>query len=590
MRPESLTPRSVRKATVNMDSMVSRHGDQCLLVRTRCAIEWRRNPIVLGFLLIACIVMMLPAPATPAPGSPSPSTSEIDATLGPATAAVTVDGEILFRVRGITAYPAERRAPAIAARIEAIGGDRSVSTQTLRIEEAGDKTNILAGDRLIMSVFDADAGPEGVSRQILAEVIRTRVIEAIGSYRHDRSSRVLLINTLYALGATVVAVLLFGALRRGFRWLETTVERRFKSRIEGLQAKSFHIIQAEGLWTALRNLLTSLHLVSLVVLGYAYLNLVLGLYPWTRPLAHRLFAIFLDPLRTMGTAFLNTLPNLAFLAILILVTRYALGATRLFFAGIDRGRIRITGFERDWAMPTYRIARLLIIAFAVVMAYPHIPGSQSDAFKGISIFLGVVFSLGSSSVIANMIAGYTMTYRRAFKLGDRIRVDDIMGDVVEMRLLVTHLRTIKNEEVIVPNSLILNSHVINYSTLAKSRGLILHTTVGIGYEVSWRQVEAMLQVAAERTPGLLKEPSPYVLQKSLGDFAVTYELNAYCDNPQAMPQLYTALHQNILDVFNEHSVQIMTPAYENDPQTPKVVPKDQWFAAPAKSPTRPLGT
>jgi small-conductance mechanosensitive channel len=201
----------------------------------------------------------------------------------------------------------------------------------------------------------------------------------------------------------------------------------------------------------------------------------------------------------------------------------------------------------------------------------------------------VIFSLGSSSVIANVIAGYTMTYRRAFKLGDRIRVDDIAGDVVEMRLLVTHLRTIKNEEVVVPNSLILNNHVINYSTLAKSRGLILHTTVGVGYEASWRQVEAMLRVAAERTPGLLKEPSPFVLQKSLGDFAVTYELNVSCDNPQAMSQLYTALHQNILDVFNEYGVQIMTPAYEGDPKTPKVVPKDQWFAAPAKNPTRPLG-
>ena len=147
--------------------------------------------------------------------------------------------------------------------------------------------------------------------------------------------------------------------------------------------------------------------------------------------------------------------------------------------------------------------------------------------------------------------------------------------------MVTHLRTIKNEEIVVPNSAIINSSVINYSTLAASRGLILHTTVGIGYETPWRQVEAMLRLAAERTPGLLKVPAPFVLHKSLDDFAVTYELNAYCDNPQAMTQLYTAIHQNILDVFNEHGVQIMTPAYEGDPETPKVVPKDQWYQAPA---------
>ena len=187
-------------------------------------------------------------------------------------------------------------------------------------------------------------------------------------------------------------------------------------------------------------------------------------------------------------------------------------------------------------------------------------------------------------MIASLIAGYTMTYRRAFKIGDRIQVNDLIGDVVEMRLLVTRLRTVKNEEIVVPNSLILNSHVMNYSTLAQSCGLILHTTVGIGYETPWRQVEAMLRVAAERTPGLLQEPPPFVLQKSLGDFAVTYELNVYCDNPQAMLRLYTALHQNILDVFNEYGIQIMTPAYERDPAQPKVVPKGQWFMAPAANP------
>jgi small-conductance mechanosensitive channel len=190
--------------------------------------------------------------------------------------------------------------------------------------------------------------------------------------------------------------------------------------------------------------------------------------------------------------------------------------------------------------------------------------------------------LGSSSVIANLMAGYTMIYRRAFKEGDRISIDNVTGDVIERRLMVTHLRTVKNEEIVVPNSTIINSNIINYSTLAGTRGLILHTTVGIGYETPWRQVEAMLLLAAERTPGLLKEPPPFVLQKSLGDFAVTYELNAYCGDAHAMPQLYTAMHQNILDLFNEHGVQIMTPAYEGDPETPKVVPKDQWYQAPAK--------
>jgi small-conductance mechanosensitive channel len=191
--------------------------------------------------------------------------------------------------------------------------------------------------------------------------------------------------------------------------------------------------------------------------------------------------------------------------------------------------------------------------------------------------------VGSSATIANLIAGYTMTYRRAFRVGDRIKIGDTMGDVTEMRLQVTHLKTIKNEEVIVPNSTILNSEVVNYSSLARRGGLILHTRVGIGYETPWRQVEAMLLQAAARTPGLMTEPPPFIRQQALGDFAITYELNVYTDDAQAMNQIYTGLHRNILDVFNEYGVQIMTPAYEGDPERPKVVPKDQWFSAPAKA-------
>jgi small-conductance mechanosensitive channel len=248
--------------------------------------------------------------------------------------------------------------------------------------------------------------------------------------------------------------------------------------------------------------------------------------------------------------------------------------------------VKLESFEADWAEPTYKIVRLLVIVFALVVAYPYIPGSSSEAFKGISLFIGVVFSLGSSSIVANMMAGYMMTYRRAFRLGDRVKIGDVVGDVSEMRLQVTHLRTIMNEEVIVPNSKILDNEVVNYSTLARTRGLILSTTVGIGYEAPWRQVEAMLLEAARRTPGLMPEPGAFVRQKALGDFAVSYQLNVYCDQAQAMNVLYTELHRNILDVFNEYGVQIMTPAYEGDTPEPKLVPKEKWFAAPAAPASR----
>ena len=230
------------------------------------------------------------------------------------------------------------------------------------------------------------------------------------------------------------------------------------------------------------------------------------------------------------------------------------------------------------------MVRVAIIAFAVVVAYPYIPGSGSEAFKGVSLFAGVVFSLGSTSAISNVIAGYMMTYRRAFRVGDRIKVGDVVGDVTDIRLQVTTLRTLKNEEVVIPNATILNSEIVNYTALAVDKGLILHTTVGIGYEVPWRQVEAMLLLAAKRTDGLLEDPHPFVLQKALADYAVNYELNVYCGDARQMNPLYTALHRSIQDVFNEHGVQIMTPSYVADTPDAKLVPKDRWYAAPATPP------
>jgi small-conductance mechanosensitive channel len=233
-------------------------------------------------------------------------------------------------------------------------------------------------------------------------------------------------------------------------------------------------------------------------------------------------------------------------------------------------------------MPTFRIFRIFIIAFAVIVAYPYIPGSQSLAFKGVTVFIGILFSLGSSSFIGNLIAGYSMTYRKAFRKGDRIQVDDKIGIVEDQSLMVTRLRSLKNEEIVIPNSILLNSLIVNYNARAKDLGLILHTIVGIGYETPWRQVDAMLKLAADRTEGLLKDPPPFVLKKSLGDFAINYEINAYCREVNNYNQIYSRLHQNILDVFNENNVQIMTPAYEGDPEIPKVVPQDQWNTPLAK--------
>jgi small-conductance mechanosensitive channel len=498
------------------------------------------------------------------------------------TAPVLIDGVAALRVRGVTSFPAEQRATTIAGRIRDIAANPAIQPDAFRIEETEFSSRIVADSRLVMNVYDADAKGEGVPRQVLAELYLRQIRSAVVAYRTDRSVPALQRSGVAAAVATLVfAVLVIAAiwLRRK---LDAVLDSRYRQKIDSLAARSHEVVSVTRLWNSLDAALRFVRSAAIVVLAFVYLRYVLGLFPYTRPAANRVTGYVVEPLATMGASLVREIPNLIFLAILVVVVRIILRALRRFFDAVEQGRVHLANFDRDWAAPTYKLMRPLVVAFAIVVGYPYIPGSDSEAFKGVSLFLGVVFSLGSSSFIANMIAGYSMTYRRAFKLGDFVQIGDVRGVVSAVRLQVTHVRTIKNEEVVVPNSQILNAAVTNYSALAQSNGLILHTTVGIGYETPWRQVEAMLIEAARRTPGLMSEPPPFVFHLQLGDFCVTYELNVYCADALKMRAIYTDLHRHILDVFNEYGVQIMTPAYEGDPEAPKVVPREQWYLAPAK--------
>ena len=497
-------------------------------------------------------------------------------------APIVIDGMLLFNVRGFSAFPANERAKAIAARIKRVASDPAVRTDSFVIVESKLSTDIVAGKETILKMYDADAAIEEARRQVLAQLYLTKIRETVDAYRRARTSENMTKNVVYSLLASVIALVLLLILLKLFRKLVVLLEKRYKARIYSLHIKSFEIVQAERFWITLMGGIKGLRLGIIVLLLFFYLDFVLSLFPWTRHIASNLLDYVLTPLGKMGTAIVNSIPNLIFLGLLVVIIRYLLKLMRLFFEGVARKRVTISGFDPDWARPTYKIVRLLLIAFALIVAYPYIPGSESPAFKGVSLFVGVIFSLGSSSAIGNIIAGYMLTYRRAFKVGDRVKINDVIGDVVEVRLQVTHLKTIKNEEIILPNSIIISSHVTNYSSLSYERGLILHTTVMIGYNVPWRQVNGLLLLAAERTEGILKEPRPFVHQKSLDDFYITYELNAYSGDPNKMAETYSDLHRHILDAFNEHNVQIMSPHYENDPGDSKVVPKERWYAPPAK--------
>lgn len=548
-------------------------------MKTGCA-ALRRATAMAGslFWLLGIGVPGLAADGTaPHPGAPA----MLHPDFAPSTAYVEIDGVELFRVVGVPAFPAAQRAAAIVGRIETLAADRAFNVEGLSTSESEIGTSIMAGDRRVMLVTDDDARLEGVGRKVIASVYAKRMGEAIEAWRAARTPEALERSTVRAVLASVVFGLAFALVLWLRGRLAALLERRYHARIHSVGIQSFHVLRAEHIWGVVQGFIGAVRVLTLLVLAFAYLYYVLRLFPWTYGVGVRLLEYGLDPLRIIGRGFLAHLPSLVFLAVLFVITRWLLKVIHLFFRSVARGEVTLRGFEAEWAEPTYKIARLLVIVFVLIVAYPYIPGSDSDAFKGISLFIGLVFSLGSSSIIANILAGYMMTYRRAFKIGDRVKIGDIVGDVTEMRLQVTHLKTVQNEEVIVPNSTILNNEVVNYSTLARSQGLILRTAVGIGYETPWRQVEALLLQAARRTAGLMSEPSAFVRQKALGDFAVVYELHAYCNDPQATGVLYTELHRNILDVFNEYGVQIMTPVYEGDPPEPKVVPKDRWFAPPA---------
>jgi len=498
-------------------------------------------------------------------------------------APVVVDGKLLFRVVGTTAFPATERARRIVQKIEALAADPAKDPADLRVEDSTFASALKMGDERLLQVVDDDAELEGIeSRMLLALAWGDRIKQAVAEYRADRAPDTLLRAGVFAGMATVVLALALFVVDRLRRLVNRHVATRLEARLQDLRIQNVPIVYATQMAGAARAAWRLFWLAVWTVLILAYLEFALSRFVWTRPFAVRAVELVVEPLQRMRDGVLDSLPGLAFIGMLGFVVYWLLRTGRMVFDAVQTGSIRIAGFEPEWAGPTFRILRTVVLIFALVIAYPYLPGSSSEAFKGISVFIGVMLSLGAASMIGNLLAGYSMIYRRAFRVGDRIQVGEQIGDVTQIRAMVTHLRTPKNEEVVVPNSKLLGEHVVNYSALARSEGLILHTTVGIGYETPWRQVEAMLLMAAERTGGVRSRPSPFVLQKSLGDFCVVYEINVYVDSAQAMNRIYTDLHRNILDTFNEHGVQIMTPAYVADTAQPKLVPPSQWYAAPAR--------
>jgi len=290
---------------------------------------------------------------------------------------------------------------------------------------------------------------------------------------------------------------------------------------------------------------------------------VLGIFPSTRALSAWLFEYIDAVFSAAGKAFSASAPSLLTIVLIAVITRYAIKLVHYIFLGIEAGKLTLPGFYNEWAEPTYKIVRFLVLVIAAIIVFPYIPGHDSTAFRGLSIFFGLLVSLGSASAVGNIVAGVLLTYTRAFRVGDRVKIGDTMGDIMENTLLVTRLRTIKNEDVTVPNSMVLTSHIINFTSCCRGGALILHTSVTIGYDTPWRTVHRLLLSAASATEEILAEPSPFVLQTGLSDFYVNYQINAYTAEAAHMMKIYGELHQNIQDKFNEAGVEICSPHFSS---------------------------
>ena len=480
---------------------------------------------------------------------------------------VMLDNQELFTIRqGIGSFSAQERAKSITARIEKIADDDALSPEdlTIKIDPEDKNPSIILGDTVIATITSKDAKLHAVSQEVLAERALAKIKAAIVRYRQERQPDNLLKDAVLTVSATLSTVLIFWTMIFISLRVFPQIQRLITSLVPGVVFQNFEIISSQTIGIFSLRVLQFIRTLIILTILYFYLTFVLRLFPWTRKFGDGFLQYFFRALEVFSQEIAKYLPNIFIILLIIFITHYLLRAIKPFFTALSRGTLVIHGFYPDWANPTYNLLSLLIIALAIVIAFPYLPGFNSPAFQGVSVFLGVLFSLGSTSAIANVVGGIILIYTRSFQLGDKISIGDVIGDVIEKGLLVTRIRTPANRIITIPNSSLLNTNVINFSVSQREfkQPLILQTTVTLGYDLPWRKVHETLKEAALATKFIVSEPAPFVLQTSLDDFYVSYQLNAYTDHPSKMVYIYSELHQNIQDKCNEVGIEIMSPHYK----------------------------
>ena len=475
---------------------------------------------------------------------------------------VVADGDTLFYLytkRG--GYTPQQRAQMTGSAIEELGRRFNLRPDSVSVDHSDIVSDLMYGNKVLLSLTDQDALWEGVSRDSLANERRQNVVDKLHEMKAEHGIWRMAKRILYFVLVIVGQYFLFRLTNWLFRKLKVRILRLKDTKIKPVSIQGYELLDAQKQ----ANLLVFLASVGrYILMGLQLLftvPLIFIIFPQTEGLAYRLLGYIWNPIRGIFVGIIDYIPKLFTIIVIWYAVKYLVRFVFYLAREVEGGRLKINGFYPDWAMPTFHIIRFLLYAFMIAMIYPYLPGSNSGVFQGISVFVGLIVSLGSSTVIGNIIAGLVITYMRPFKIGDRIQLNDTTGNIIEKTPLVTRIRTPKNEVVTVPNSFVMSSHTVNYSTSAREYGLIIHSEVSIGYDIPWRKVNELLIDAALNTPGVVDDPRPFVLETSLSDWYPVYQVNAYIKEADKMPQIYSNLHQNIQDKFNEAGIEIMSPHY-----------------------------
>ena len=475
---------------------------------------------------------------------------------------VIVEGDTLyylFAKRG--GHTPQQRAEMNAAAITELGKRFNLQPDSVYIESSDIVTDLMYGNKVLSSFTDQDGLWEGCSRDQLAAAKRKVIVDKLKVMKDEHSLWQLGKRVLYFILVIVGQFLLFKLTIWLFNKLKARIQRLKDTKLKPISIQDYELLDTQKQVNLLVFLASLLRYAVMLLQLILTVPLLFAIFPQTKDLAYKLFSYIWEPIKSIFLGIVEYIPNLFTIFVIWLAVKYLVRLVRYLASEIQSERLKIGGFYADWAMPTFHIVRFLLYAFMIAMIYPYLPGSKSGVFQGISVFVGLIVSLGSSTVIGNIIAGLVITYMRPFKLGDRIKLNDTTGNVIEKTPLVTRIRTPKNEVVTIPNSFIMSSQTEKNTPSARDYGLIIHSEVSIGYDIPWRKTHQLLIEAALNTPGVVDDPRPFVLETSLQDYYPVYQVNAYIKDANQLAQVYSDLHQNIQDRFNEEGIEIMSPHY-----------------------------